>query len=218
MCRRHLHGTTLTTLVWIKFAKFKRALYFCRKFNVIMKKICLNDRVCATRKFLAGEISLVIDKVIDPTGKDSVKERGRYFDFSDGERVHCRFAVGDSVAVAMSYRDAGMSQEMFGDTPGWKDKSRVNPAYMPHRIVIERVRCVRIQDITEDEARRAGVVRNRFGYYMVGGDVGGTETDWTRAFGRLFNCKSKVPYGLNPWVIVYDVTPVIGRAEHVKGE
>lgn len=178
-----------------------------------MKKKCLDDKVNMTSKFLSGEISLILDKVIDADGKGSVKERGRYYDFSDGESVHSRYAVGDVVAVAMSYRDAKMDRDVWGGTAGWLDKSQVNAAYMPYRFVVERVRCVRVQDLTEEEVLRAGVKKNLGGNYLVGGVVGGFDRDWRVMFGRLFDRRSKVPYAMNPWVIVYDVTPVIGRAQ-----
>ena len=178
-----------------------------------MKKICLNDRFCMTSKFLAGEITLILDKVIEPDGKDSVRCDGRYFEFSDGERIHCRYAVGDSVAVAMSYSDAGLSSEVFGMMAGWRDKSRVNALYMPHRFVVEGVRCVRVMDLSEEDVLRLGVKKNQGGLYLVGGDCGGMEQDWRRMFERVFNGRARVPYALNPWVVIYDVTPVIGRAQ-----
>lgn len=178
-----------------------------------MKKKCLDDKVHMTEKFLAGEVGLILDKVIAPDGKESVKEDGRYFEFSDGERVHCRYAVGDGVVVAMSYEKAGLSKELFGEMPGWTDKSRANAAYLPHKFVVEGVRCVRVKDLTEEDMLRAGVKKNLGGFYLVGGAVGGAEKECWRAFGRMFNLRSSVPYALNPWVIVYDVTPVIGRAK-----
>lgn len=178
-----------------------------------MKKVCLDDKFCLTSKFLAGEIGILMGKVVDATGKDSVKEDGRYYEFSDGERVHTRWAVGESVSVAMSYQKAGLDKDVFGETPGWRDKSRVNPAYMPHRVVIEDVRCMRVQDLTEEDVLKMGVHKNPAGYYMFGGDCGGSDLDWRVIFRWYFDKVSKVPYLLNPWVIVYDVTPVVGRAE-----
>lgn len=175
-----------------------------------MKKFYLNDRANMTRKFLDRKVSLVWDNVVEPTGKEWVKGHGRYFEFSDGERVHAKYAVGDAVAVAMSYRDAGMDEHVFGGTAGWMNKTRVNAVYMPFRFVVEQVRCVRIQDLGEEEVLRAGVEKNRGGNYLVGGSVGGFSDDWREMFARLFDSRSKVPYALNPWVVVYDVTPVIG--------
>lgn len=182
-----------------------------------MKKLCFDDKFLLTGKFLSGQIGIVMGKVVDATGKDSVKEDGRYFEFSDGERVHTRWAVGESVAVAMSYEKAGLDKGVFGETPGWKDKSRVNPAYMPHRVVIEGIRCVRVQNLTEEDVLKMGVYKNAYGYFMFGGDCGGSYQDWSFMFRLYFDKVSKVPYLLNPWVVLYDVTPVIGRAELAQG-
>lgn len=194
------------------FAIVRKMSLFCEKFKH-MKKINLLDKFAMTNKFLKGEISLVVDVAIDADGKDSVERDGKYWVFSDGERVHCRFSEGDSVAVMMNYRDAGLDPKVFGDTPGWSKKPCANEKYMPHKMVIEKVRCIRAQDLTEDEVLRAGVYKNAGGNYMVGGTLGGWTDDWRDMFGRLFNRMFKVLYRDNPWVIVYDVTPVVGRAE-----
>lgn len=161
---------------------------------------------------MRGEISLVVDKVIAPEGKESVVRDGRYWEFSDGERIHARFDEGESIAVVMNYREAGLDERVFGGMPGWIDRRRVDARYMPHRVVIDRVRCLRVQDLTEEDALRVGLVKNKGGYYLVGGAVGGADEDWRRMLECLFNeCMSNIPYKLNPWVLVYDVTPVIGH-------
>ena len=178
-----------------------------------MKKIRLKDKFAMTNKFLKGEISLVMDIAIDASGKDFVARDGKYWVFSDGERVHCRFSEGDSVAVMMSYQKAGLDEKVFGGTPGWTNGLLVNERYMPHKMVVEEVRCVRAKDLTEDDALRAGVFRSRSGMYMVGGTIGGWSKDWRAIFMELFNRTFKILYKDNPWVIVYRVTPVVARAE-----
>ena len=183
-----------------------------------MKKIRLLDKFSMTNKFLRGEISLVMDEVIESEGRESVERDGKYWVFSDGERVHCRFSEGDSVAVMMSYEKAGLDPAVFGRSAGWRNKLCVNEKYMPHRMVVEGVRCVRACDLTSEDALRAGVYRNAGGYYMVGGACGGSSRDWKTVFMELFDRMFKVLYRDNPWVIVYDVTPVVGdMARNLKG-
>ena len=177
-----------------------------------MKKISLLDKFRLTDRFMDGRLSLVVDKSIDPEGKDGVIRDGRYFVFSDGERVHCRFAEGESLPVVMSYSQAGLDPAIFGGSAGWNDKRYANAKYIPHKLVVERVRCVRVQDLTEEEVLRAGVTKNKGGYYMVGGKCGGAEKDWRRMFAKMFDLQFKMLYSDNPWVIVYDMTPVVGRA------
>lgn len=177
-----------------------------------MKKFYLNESCLLLQKFLSGEISEIIDRVIPAEGKEWVKQDGRYFEFSDGDKRHCRHAVGDSVAIAMSYAQAGMDEKVFGQTAGWRDRSRVNASYMPHHAVIEGVKCVRVQDLTEEDALRIGLRKNSGGTYFAGGAMGGFNKDWRVMFRGLFDKVYGEPYDLNPWVIVYEVTPVVGRA------
>lgn len=174
-----------------------------------MKKIRLLDKICLTDRFMEGRLSLVLDAAISADGKESVTRDGKYFVFSDGKRIHCRFSEGDSMPVVMSYSRAGLDRNVFGNSPGWNDRNKVNAKYLPHRMVVEGVRCVRAQDLTEEEALRAGMTRNQGGYYLVGGKCGGSSKDWKVMFSSMFNMMFKVMYGDNPWVIVYDVTPVV---------
>lgn len=174
-----------------------------------MKKIYFNDRFCLTDKFLRGEISLVVDDVLDGAdGREFAERDGRYFVFPNGERWHTRLTEGDSVVVMMSYEKAGMPVRMFGTSKGWRNKRCVNEKYMPYRVVVEGVKCVRVQDLTEEEMLRAGIRKNAGGNYMVGGEIGGWSADCREMFARMFNAWSKVMWEDNPWVIVYDVTPV----------
>lgn len=174
-----------------------------------MKKIRLLDKLVMTNKFMMGEISMIMDMAIDSQGKESVERDGKYWVFSDGERVHCRFSEGDSVPVMMSYDKAGLDYSVFGGMKGWNDKKSADARYMPNKIVIDRVRCVRVQDFTEDDALRCGIVKNKGGLYRFGGEAGGMEEDWRVMLRRVVEKMFKVPYLLNPWIVLYEVTPVI---------
>lgn len=181
-----------------------------------MKRIRLNDTVCLTDKFMSGNLTLILDDVIDSEGCDLLERDGKYFLFSNGKNVHCRFSEGDSVAVMMRYRDTGLDQKVFGDNRGWNDRRYVLPEYMPHRFVVEEVRCVRAQDLTEEEILRAGISKNLGGRYLAGGRVGGAEDTAQGMFHKLFNFLFKIPYQKNPWVIMYEVTPVLADTSSYK--
>ena len=170
-----------------------------------MKKIRFPDKFRLTDRFLEGRISLVVDKVIPSDGRVGVSRDGKYWEFSDGTRVHCRYSEGDSVAVMMSYSRAGLSREVFGGLAGWSDPLKARAEYMPHRMVVERVRCVRACELCEEEVLRSGVTRNGGGYYMVGGRCGGVSEDWREMFRRLYRIGKED----DPWLIVYEVTPVL---------
>lgn len=175
-----------------------------------MKRIRFNDALLQTRKFVDGELSVIVDVAIDPAGKESVERDGQYFVFSDGTRVHCRYSEKDCVAVVMSYKNAGLPERVFGMMRGWNDRRFVDALYMPHRFVVEKVRCVRVQDLTEEEILRAGVRKNAGGKYMAGGVAGGVYGSAVGAWKALYCQMLRVPYALNPWVIVYEVTPLLG--------
>lgn len=180
--------------------KVKKRCFLCG-----MKKMRFPDKFRLTDRFLEGRISLVVDKVIPSDGRSDVVRDGKYWEFSDGTRVHCRYSEGDCVAVMMSYSRAGLSREQFGGMDGWTNPLKVRAEYMPHRMVVERVRCVRSSGLGEDEVLRAGVTRNGGGYYMVGGRCGGVSLDWREMFRRMYRIGKED----DPWLIVYDVTPVL---------
>lgn len=176
-----------------------------------MKKITLSDKFRLTDRFMEGRLSLVVDAAVLPDGKASVVRDGRYWVFSDGERVHCRFSEGDSLPVVMSYERAGLDPSVFGGMPGWKDARRADARYLPHRLVVEKVRCVRVRELGEGDVLRAGIVRNSGGMYMAGGRCGGMDRDWRRMYASLFWQTFGVRYERNPWVVVYEMTPVLAR-------
>lgn len=172
-----------------------------------MKKINLPDRYLMTKKFLRGEICVVVDKSIPADGKDSVERDGRYWNFSDGTRVHCRFDEGDRVAVLQSYRDAGLPKCKFGDCLGWTKKVSVNPKYMPTAMVIDKVRVMRVKELTDAEMCKSGVIPAGK-KWQIGGEIGGAENTPAESFARMFNRRFSELWDENPWVVVYDITPV----------
>ena len=182
-----------------------------------MKKYSFLDKFRLTDRFKEGKVSLIIDNIIDADEKKSVIEEGRYYEFSDGERIHTKWAVGDSVVVMSSYRDEGLDERIFGNSQGWMRKQCANPKYMLNHFVVDRVRCVRVQDITEEEFLRMGVTKTPNGLYHLGGECGGFEQSYRELLKRYFDKISRVPYAMNPWVVLYDITPCVAvRLEEVK--
>lgn len=173
-----------------------------------MKKHRFRNATVMIQKFLSGELRLLIGESVVAEGGDAVRD-GRYFVFGDGSRVHCKYVEGDKVAVMMSYKEAGLSAEQFAMSRGWSDRRYANALFMPHHFVVDKVRCLRVRDFSEEDMLRSGVFKNGGGYYMVGGDVGGIEKNAVDVFRRMFDRYSSVPYELNPWVIVYDIIPLI---------
>lgn len=169
-----------------------------------MKKHRFSNASVMERKFLSGEIWLIVGEAVDCPG-EAVRD-GRYFVLGDGRRVHCKYVEGDKVSVMMSYKDAGLSESQFGHLRGWENRKYASDLYMPNFFVVRGVRCVRVSELSDADILRSGVYVNQGGNYMVGGSVGG----WERSAADAFRRMAKIAKGTDPLVVVYDIVPVIG--------
>ena len=108
------------------------------------------------------------------------------FEYSAPGRYQPRFEVGEVVAVAQSYKEVydemeesqgnGKANEWWcelydhiGDpsvTSGYRNKMFVQADLMPHRIRITDVRAERLQEITDEDCIKEGVVPN-FGHTFI---------------------------------------------------
>lgn len=87
---------------------------------------------------------------------------GREF---DGGEILPKYKIGEVVAIAQSYKDAGYdTHDTFGECrsigsyPGWKNKRFVKAEYMPCHISITNIKIERLQDISDEDCIREGVV------------------------------------------------------------
>ena len=142
-------------------------------------------------------------------------------------RKHTRYNVGEGVAVAQSYKDAGFrpnkilyrsipkidgyKQEAAASQKGWSNKMFVAANLMPHQIRITDVRVERLQDISDEDCLKEGVrkVVNENGiyiqYYVGKGDNACSFENPREAFAYLINKVSrKDVWEENPYVLVYD--------------
>lgn len=164
-----------------------------------MQKIMFNDKYGLTKAVLEGkktqtrrvckvqpefksyEIAFPVgwinedDPLQDPlygayrwVNKDNPKEKSNW--------IIPQFKVGEVVAIAQSYKDAGYlpSQIIYRSIPeingyikekvcnqkGWNNKMFVGPNLMPHQIRITNVRVERLQDISDEDCLAEGVVIN----------------------------------------------------------
>lgn len=71
------------------------------------------------------------------------------------------YAIGEIVAIAQSYKDCGEFDvyEAPKDTAGWKNKMFVKADLMPRQIRILDIRAERLQDITDEDCLREGVIK-----------------------------------------------------------
>lgn len=72
------------------------------------------------------------------------------------------YKIGDVVAVAQAYRDCNNNQEMrFDDefgTKSWNNKMFVCADLMPHQIRITDIKIERLQDISDEDCFKEGIM------------------------------------------------------------
>ena len=201
-----------------------------------MKKIMFNDKYGLTKAVLEGRKTQTRRLVKCPKVFNSVYVSGfrvarnaagdwrTYLVDEDeqeieGSYLKSAYVVGEEVAVAQSYKDAGLdsfhlvSAEGDGvnamDILGWDNKMFVRADLMPNRIMITNVRVERLQFISEEDCINEGVEKLKWEhskefYYMTKATphIYNLAKD---AFASLINqtC-GKGTWDSNPWVFVYD--------------
>ncbi len=123
-----------------------------------------------------------------------------------------KYKVGEVVAVAQAYKDTCWTSPVLRlkDKPGWSNKMFVYAGLMPHQIRITGVRVERLQDISDEDCLREGILEDCPGVqYSFPTEIGyccqypfSTPRD---AFAALIDKVSgKGTWESNPWVFVYE--------------
>ena len=187
-----------------------------------------NDKYGLTQAVLEGRKTMT-RRII----QDDVVER--YSDPWDLMGNCARYHFGEVVAIAQSYNDVnsggypvdsrydpfrtayysvGCVKESNG---GWNNKMFVKADLMPHHIKITNVHVERLQDCSDDDILREGVLQSADGYdcYTFDGWVNRTKgkelptqiytKNRREAFATLIDKVSgKGTWEKNPWVFVYE--------------
>ena len=207
-----------------------------------MKKIMFNDRYGLTKAVLDGRKTMTrriippieIDwnrrgKVTLPVScfrygtlfMDASAILERDFEYPAPAKYQPKYNAGEIVAVAQSYKDTGNYPESYiidefhpniEFEAGWNNKRLVRADLMPHRIRITNVRVERLQDISDEDCLREGIIEN-----TIRSECGGIVNNYTykgapgvyvfprEAFSALINRLSgKGTWDSNPWVFVYE--------------
>lgn len=129
------------------------------------------------------------------------------------------YEVGEVVAIAQSYKEVypNADFEMVGDgfmkeSSGWTNKMFVKADLMPHHIKITDVKVERLQDISDDDCLKEGIIHltalgfGGYGYITADGECCMCDTP-REAFAELINevC-GKGTWERNPWVEAYTFT------------
>ncbi|MBD5414865.1 MAG: hypothetical protein HDR46_01120 [Bacteroides sp.] len=144
-----------------------------------MKKIMFNDRYGLTEAVLSGQKTQtrrIVPKsffstIHDIEDNNTLVFEDAFGDWHDIRESRYALEVGEIVAVAQSYKDAGVlflpeEDDEFGchdfpadQTNGWANKMFVRADLMHHQIRITNVRVERLQDISDEDCIKEGIVR-----------------------------------------------------------
>lgn len=205
-----------------------------------MKKIFFNNRYGLTESVLNGRKTMT-RRIIGQADKidsyfahdDRLIGDVHYFSMYAGT-VKSTYHIGEEVAVAQSYKDCWdiyqqrweakndtsdwhTPDAILGDqvdtVKGWTNKMFVRADPMPHRILITNIRVERLQEISDEDCVREGVMEGEFMntwdryYFDVWGDVPNHITFRTprAAFAALIDrISGRGKWEMNPWVFVYE--------------
>lgn len=206
-----------------------------------MQKINFNDRYGLTDAVIEGRKTmtrrLVSDRlweiwtdyddfcnsVIGGIARGGTSVSREYYHECDFFKDKCRYKVGEVVAVAQSYHDIfkGMKQDdsrrakYAGEkyTPGYGNKMYVRADMMIEHIRITGIRCERLQDISDEDCFREGIIESWYEStdtttYGYADEKKGTAVEFDtprKAFASLIDRVSgKGTWASNPWVVVYE--------------
>ena len=197
-----------------------------------MQKIMFNDRYGLTDAVIEGRKTmtrrLVSDRlweiwtnyddfcnsVIGGIARGGTSVSREYYHECDFFKDKCRYKVGEVVAVAQCYNDVVREFTDLAFVPGSTNKMFVRADLMPHQIRIIGIRCERLQDISDEDCMKEGVVDVT--YFKTGGRpyelfaLPGHEYEETfntprQAFAALIDKVSgRGTWDRNPWVVVYE--------------
>ena len=162
------------------------------------------------------------NSVIGGIARGGTSVSREYYHECDFFKDKCRYKVGEVVAVAQSYEQVYLHGNMDADDaiirglkydPGMCNKMYVRAALMPHQIRITGIRCERLQDISEEDCFREGIIESWYEStdtttYGYADEKKGTAVEFDtprKAFASLIDRVSgKGTWASNPWVVVYE--------------
>lgn len=203
-----------------------------------MKKIMFNDKYQLTKAVLYGrktQTRRLVPKDFFSLQWDirdnTLVVENEYGDFIDiKETKFCMLKVGEIVAIAQSYKEAGFypDKELYRSIPlidgykietvcyqkGWNNKMFVASNLMPHKIRITKVRIEKLQDISDEDCLAEGIIKKwhapagRNYYYVPNVEVKSKKDVYNtpqEAYASLIDkISGKGTWQSNPYVFVYD--------------
>lgn len=206
-----------------------------------MKKIAFSDKYGLTDAVIQGRKTMtrriIPINLYNQTDWKAVEE-GDYEAVVDGDgyyhNIKCcgRYRTGEEVAVSQSYKQCWSIYQkqwesyndpsnwrtpdaILGDsvqeTAGWTNKMFVRANLMPHRIIITGIKVEHLQDISEEDCMKEGLLAGEqeprmYGFRLPKGTVISFLTP-RETFAALINriC-GRGTWERNPWVFAYSFT------------
>jgi hypothetical protein len=174
----------------------------------------LEGRKTMTRRIIGEMIGRKYKKL--PQVLKDCNDGGSFYVFKDADDfepiiLYPKYEVGKVVAVAQSYKDViytGGLPHLLVAEPGWTNKMFVRADLMPNQIRITNVRVERLQDISDEDCIREGIVKALGLYGCEGLCERGDQLYFNTprdAFAALIDkISGKDTWDSNPWVFVYE--------------
>lgn len=123
----------------------------------------LERRKTQTRRIIPKDFfSLTWDKRDDTLVYEN--SMGDFIDIRNSKYALCK--AGEIVAVAQSYNsfyNDECNPNLFPNGAGWTNKMYVKLELMPHQIRITNVRAERLQDISDEDCLKEGIIKGKVG-------------------------------------------------------
>lgn len=139
------------------------------------------------------------------------------------KRGLAKYSIGEEVAIAQSYESLGLSPDLthvakldnkkvkkkmkISELPGWDKKLWVSADFMPHSVIITSVKVEKIQDMTDEDIRKDGIMpvdgNSGYGSYPDAPSIGKTLREAYEKFIDTIYEKARI-WRRNPYVYVYE--------------
>lgn len=208
-----------------------------------MKKIMFNDRYGLTQAVLDGQKTMTRRIITCPKtfkgewvagfrvykrqSDNAILEYPCMYDADerdfDGGQILPKYKVGEVVAIAQSYKNAGVihipcEDDEFGcygfpaeQTNGWTNKMFVRADLMPHQIRFNNHKVERLQDISDEDCIKEGIIswncqgKQYFGFFDSVKEKFSRHSTPREAFASLIDKVSgKGTWESNPFTIAYE--------------
>lgn len=142
-------------------------------------------------------------------------------DTKDGDSVEVKptYEVGETIAIAQAYQTLrwpalpGIDWKAITDevthSKGWTNKMFVKAEYMPYRIRITNIKLEQLQDISEEDCLREGLLAGKqepkmYGFKLPKGTVLSFMTPRDAFAALIDRISGKGTWRRNPWMFAYE--------------